>query len=81
MTRVYHTKSFRLANPEAVSNALRNDSYLSEIVDRCIVGVTLELAARKVCDELTRRGHYRTPCGRSSYSYHSVRRAIAGWDR
>lgn len=79
--RVYHAKSFRYANPEAVAKALRRDAYLSAIVDRCVAGATLDKAAHQVIDELNRRGHWRTPCGRSSYTFHSVRRAIAGWSR
>lgn len=82
MQRVYHAKSFRLANPEAVSRALKSDPYLSAIVNSCLnVEPRLEQAARLICDELNRRGHWRTPDFRSAYTYHSVRRAIAGWDR
>jgi hypothetical protein len=79
MTRVYHARKFTFANVRAVSDALKRDAYLAAIVDSCLmVDARLDRAAKLVVDELKRRGHHRTPCGMSCYSFHSVRRALAG---
>lgn len=65
---------------KVVFNALRKDSYLNAIVNAAfLVDSRLDHAANLICDELKRRGHHRTPCGLSSYSFSTVRAAIVGW--
>lgn len=68
------------AQHEIVFGALRNDTYLKAIANAALlVDSRLDHAAILIVGELARRGHYRTPCGLSSYSFKSVRAALIGW--